>query len=119
MSNINTLSVANALMVQHLARSYLSTCQGTGAVSIEGASISIKRIANRTSVPADTITFSYLVENPELGFAFRFRAAWREGNLLCPAATHVVIEQEWDDADLGSPAAVSAVINEWLQAVTP
>lgn len=119
MTAINTIVTANALMVQRFARSYLVPGQSPEIVTIEGASIAAKRVANRTSLPADAITHSYLVEHPELGFAFRFRAVWREGQLFRPTATHVVIEREWDEGNHGSSAAVSAAINEWLQAVTP
>ena len=119
MSKNNTIGEANSLMVQRLAQSYLSPKVSHSARTIEGGSISTKRISNRINVPADAITLSHLVEHPEQGFSFRFRAVWWEGQLLRPTATHVVIEQEWDDAGHGSPAAVSAAINDWLQAVTP
>ena len=119
MTVISIIDSANSLMVQRFARSYLVPGQGTEPLTIEGASIAAKRVANRTSVPADALTLSYLVEHPELGFAFRFRAVWREGQLFRPTATHVVIEREWDEGGHGSPAAVSAAINQWLQAVTP
>jgi len=117
MSAIYTIRNANALMVQHFALSYLSPA--APASTIEGASISTRRIGNRTSVPSNAVTLSHLVEHPELGFSFRFRAVWQDGKLLRPTATHVVIEQEWNEGDHGSPAAVSAAINDWLQAVTP
>lgn len=119
MSNANIICVANALMVQHLARLYLSPARTISVRIIEGGHVTTRQVANRTSVPASAITLSHLVEHPELGFTFRFRAVWNGQTLLSPTATHCVIEQEWDDADLGSPAAVSAAINEWLQAVTP
>ena len=118
MSKISPVCAANALMIQHFARSYLSAHQGVGVVSIEGACINTTRIANRSGVPDDAITLSHLVEHPELGFAFRFRAVWRGGHLFHPPATHVVIHQEWDEGDHGSPAAVSMAINQWLRAVT-
>lgn len=119
MSNIITISEANSLMVQRLAQSYLSPKLLQSVRTIEGGSISTRHVSNRANVPDDAITLSHLVEHPEQGFSFRFRAVWREGQLLRPTATHVVIEQEWDDAEHGSPAAVSAAINDWLQAVTP
>lgn len=118
MSNTITISEANSLMVQRLAQSYLSPKPPKQVHTIEGGIISTKRVSNRTNVPADAITLSHLVEHPEQGFSFRFRAVWRDGQLLRPTATHVVIEQEWDEAEHGSSAAVSAAINEWLQAVT-
>lgn len=119
MSNTTTINEANSLMVQRLAQSYLSPKLFQSVCTVEGGSISTRPVSSRTNVPADAITLSHLVEHPELGFSFRFRVVWREGRLFQPAATHVVIEQEWDDANLGSPAAVSAAINEWLRAVTP
>jgi hypothetical protein len=119
MSNTNTISAANSLMVQRLAQSYLSPKLFRPVRTIEGGSISTRQISNRLNVPAAAITLSHLVEHPEQGFSFRFRAVWHEGQLLRPTATHVVMEQEWDDAQHGSPAAVSAAINDWLQAVTP
>jgi hypothetical protein len=112
-----TIREANALMVQHLAHSYLSPA--APASVLEGASISTQRVANRTNVPANAITLNHLVEHPELGFSFRLRAVWHDGKLHRPTAVHVVIDGEWDEAHLGSPAAVSAAINDWLQAVTP
>ena len=119
MLKTNTINEANFIMVQRLAQFYLSPKLFQSVRIIEGGSISTRRVSNRTNVPADAITFSHFVDHPELGFSFRFRAVWWEGQLLRPTATHVVIEQEWDDAEHGSPAAVSAAINEWLQAVTP
>lgn len=119
MNNTNYVTLANAVMVQHVARAYLAPARAASGRTIEGARITTKKVANRASVPADAITLSHLVEHSELGFSFRFRAVWHEGRLLTPTATHVAIEREWDDANLGSPAAVSAAINEWLQAVTP
>lgn len=118
--NLNSIiCAANALMVQRLAHLYLSPSRAQPAKIIEGGHITTRQVANRTNVPANAVTLSHLVEHPELGFSFRFRAVWNGQALLSPTATHCVIEQEWDDADLGSPAAVSAAINEWLQAVTP
>ena len=119
MSNNSVINEANSYMVQRLAQLYLSPKLPQSVRTIEGGSISTKHIPNRTNVPADAITLSHLVEHPEQGFSFRFRAVWREGQLLRPAATHVVIEQEWDEVGHGNPAAVSAAINDWLQAVTP
>jgi hypothetical protein len=117
MKNIEIIAAANSLMVQRLARSYLSLKDAAPYRALEGACITTRRAANRTNVPCDAVTLVHLVEHHELGFTFRFRTVWRSGQLLQPLATHVVIEQEWDDSDLGSPAAVSAAINEWLQAV--
>lgn len=114
----NATSEANLFMLQKLARTYLAPKRVKRFTTIEGACITTDSIRNRTSVPADAITLSHLVEHPELGFSFRFRVVWREETLFRPAV-HVAIDTEWDDAGLGSPAAVSVAINDWLQAVTP
>lgn len=117
MSNYNPINTANTLMFQRFAKSYLAPKYLNKVTTVEGGCITHKRLSNRTNVPADAATFSYLVEHPELGFSFRVRVVWRDGKLYHPAV-HAVIEGEWDEG-AGSPAAVTAAINEWLQAVTP
>lgn len=116
MSNYIAINQANVLMVHLFARFYLSPKYLNKPITVEGGSVTHNCVSNRTNVPADATTFAYLVEHPELGFSFRFRAVWREGKLYHPAV-HTVIEKEWDEG-AGSPAAVSAAINQWLQAVT-
>lgn len=118
MTIYNAIDEANLFMLRDLSRLYLSPKRVKRLTTIQGACITTDSIRSRTSVPADAITLSHLVEHPELGFSFRFRVVWREEALFRPAV-HVAIEKEWDDAGLGSPAAVSAAINDWLQAATP
>ncbi|WP_238193285.1 hypothetical protein [Methylobacterium frigidaeris] len=119
LSMTSPLNIANSMLLQSVARQYLAPNCVVSVISMQGACISTKRIANRTSVPADAVTLVHLVEHAELGFTFRFRAVWRNNKLLDPKATHVVLEQMWDDTDQDGIDAIAGTINEWLQSVTP
>ncbi|WP_455976686.1 hypothetical protein [Methylorubrum populi] len=119
MTTSNSINEANSLMLQQFALHYLLSAADEAPLLVEGASVEPRRVSNRTNVPAASVSMTYIIEHPELGFGFRFRAVWFDGALLPPSATHVVIEREWDNTDSRTPASTSEAINDWLQAVTP
>ena len=86
--------------------------------TIQGACVTARRIA-RFGIPSDAVCWRYLIESPEGGWSYSFRAVWRAGSYMQPTATYAVIENYYaDDTDLvaDQEAAVLAV-NDWLQGV--
>src|SRR3954451_18560955 len=107
---------ANQLTSQRLLSHYLPSPDGDNVWTHEGACISSRRVANRYGVPPDATTWRYRIEHPEFGWSYNIRAVWRCGKLMPPLATHVVVEDYFNDDETQLPDEASAVmaINEWL-----
>lgn len=112
--DFNALNDANHIAIQRLARNYLAPNERL-MWPFEGACITAKPTWNRCGVPADAESYRYLVEHPDQGWSFAFRAVWRSGDLMKPAV-HVAVEGIYDDDDHGEQA-VLALINEWLRSL--
>lgn len=109
---------ANQITAQRFVRHYLPSDERRNVWTVEGACVSARRTA-RYGLPADAECWRYLIEHPEAGWSFAMRVVWRDGGLMCPLATHVVIETYYidDESKLGGISAAHKGVQEWLRCV--
>lgn len=108
---------AENLTLERLLKNYLGPRDGA-VWTVEGACITVRKIGNRSGVPADAGTWLYRVQHPDCGWTVDLRAVWRSGTLMRPWGTHIAIVDVWDDEDrYQSRAAVRAAFREWLRAL--
>lgn len=119
--SIQIIQDANQLTSQRLISQYLPSADGDNVWTHEGTCLSARRVANRCGLPADAATWRYLLENPEFGWSYAVRAVWRDGSLMPPLATHVVVENYFNDDEAQLPTEESAVaaVNDWLRTSFP
>jgi len=111
------IDIANNLILQRLLRLYLSE-PDRDFLTIEDACVTACRIGNRSGIPRDATTWRVQIEHPDQGWTIVARGVWRNGDLMKPWATHVVIEQYFDDNDsLGGPDAVRLLAHDWLRSL--
>lgn len=116
-TQFSAVDAANQLTIQRLLLNYLSDHKQT-MWTLNDVCVTARRISNRTGIPADATTFSYLVQNHDAAWSFRVRAVWRCGDLLRPWATHCVIEQLFDDdGRYAGDQEVAVAVHQWLQSL--
>lgn len=118
--NKEILEAANALIVQRLIQIYLSPDGEDSVCTVEDACVTRRRNWRRNGVPADATCWRYVIEHPKQGWTVTVRAAWRDGRLMQPMATHCVVETYWaDDTELvADENAARVAFNQWGQSVS-
>jgi hypothetical protein len=102
---------AQAVIAKYLARQHPLDWFDQEQWNLNGVEIIVRRVGNRTGVPADATTYHYTMRGTD--FEAEIRSVWHQGLMLKPLETHTRIVAITPASD-----AVRRAFNRWLSSLS-
>jgi hypothetical protein len=102
---------AQAVIATYLARQHPLDWFDQEQWNLNGVEIIVRRVGNRTGVPADATTYHYTMKGAD--FEAEIRSVWHQGLMLKPLETHTRIVAITPASD-----AVRRAFNRWLSSLS-